>query len=516
MTADVAAEKNQSRDSRVYLAVLIGMAGQLIAQFLLQRLFAQHFGTSDEKDAYGFAMTLPMHVSAAVGGALAPVLVPMLGRSDEESGRDISGTIGGGLLIGTMLLSAFFWWQSVAVIQLMQPGLSPEKTELTARILRVLIWLLPANSLIGLLYAVLHANLRFGLPALAGVLGPVTTVLIVWQCGADGHVQIETVAWATLCGAIVSILIQLPQFVRLAAWPKFSESGRLLKSCSLLGTPVVLSSLILKVDPFVDRYLLSSLREGSLSRLDYALTFANAFIVLSSGTLSTVAFPRIARQSMGSREELQAEVAAAMRTLVRLILPAAAVLILFGPALIGDLLETGEFTADDTAAVSRLVRIFTVLLVGAGMGELCAKVLYAQQEVRIPLLVTAVAIGTGVVLKFLIVPEMGLSGLVAVTSGVFLGGSLLQLWVILRRLGRPVLSGLVRAVFRSILATGAACLVGALVLMIEFRFHSLVGLTLGGIVYLLVLARLDSEVWTVANSCLSKSRAVTTGDSEIG
>ena len=500
MTASVARDNANSRDSRVYLAVLLGMAAQLIAQFLLQRLFAQYFGTSLEKDAYGFAMTLPMHVSAAVTGALAPVLIPMLGRSDATSARSMVGTVFALTLISTTLLAIVFWWQSVAIIQLQQPGLSAEKLELTASIFRILIWLLPANATIGLLYAVLHANLRFVVPALAGVLGPATTVCIVWWCGADEQISIETVARATLAGAGVSILLQLPVFMSFVDVPRIQGSLMLLRSFAALGTPVMLSSIILKVDPFIDRYLVSSLPDGDLARLDYALNIANAFIILSSGTLSTVAFPRISKKSIHGAEELQAEVAAAVRTLVRLIVPAAAVLLLFSHQLIADLFQTGKFTAEDTAAVGTLVKVFALLLLGASLGELCAKVMYAMQQVRIPLLVTALAIGTGGILKILIVPHWGIISLVAVTSTVFVAASLVQLCVIYKLVGSSILSGMLPAFLRAAIATGAACGVGLITLAFDFRFSSLVGLLFGGIAYLAVLTTIDPEVWLVTKS----------------
>ena len=486
-------EQSANRGGRVYIAVLVGMVAQNVIQILLQMFFANQFGSSEEWDAYQTAITVPLNLSLMVTGTITPVLIPMLGKQAKNDASATATSVSAVVLFVTTLSAILLSFWSQPLLAALNPGFDQLKLIQTVSLFNILIWLLPANTLIGLVYAVLQANLRFNLSIIAGVVGPLTTFLFVWIAAHQKTLEVNTVAWAAVIGTLANLLVQIPAFIGYLSVNNLEKAMPVLQTLGRLSLPVAASSIVLKLDPLVDVYVLSGFY-GSLSHLRYALGVSTAFITLSSGTLSTVAFPRIAKKSIAERDEFQAEVASAIRALIRLVLPAVVVLVLFGNQLVQDLLQTGEFTAEDTIIVGHAVMILSLLLVGASLGELCSKVLYSLQNVRIPLIVTAVAIGSGALLKFLLVPQSGLMTLVTINGIVFLVASLVMLRILIRMIGPQIFKGTATTFLRSAVATSLAATAGSLFLIIDMRFNSLLGLVVGGIVYLLTLWVIDTEV----------------------
>lgn len=480
------------------------MISQLLVQFFLQRLFARYYGTSSEFDAYRAAMTLPIAVSAILAGTVTPVLIPVLGKTTSRV-RDglIALTLMPVLLI-TVVCSFLCFTFSRQLMHFLQPGFSDQLVTETALLFQIVIWLLPANTLIGLLHATLNARLNFFIPVIAGVVGPIVTVFIVLNCAQEGGIQV--VAWATLIGACVNICIQLPLVTSSFRFPPWMECRQHLRKMFYLSIPILLGMSVQKIDIFVDRYVLSFLDSGTLSRFDYATQIVTVFIVLASGTLSTVAFPRISQFSIDDRDNLTNEVANALKGLATLMIPSAIVLAVFGTDLVEDLFESGEFQHHDTILVGRTIACLSLMALGAGLGELCTKVMYALQETRIPLIITVGAITVSVILKLSLVPTLGLTALAVIMSFVYLTSSLVQLGVVLKFLGKGVFNGVAKTVAVSLLSGTLAAIAGYGILQFERPFSSLWGLMLGAVVYFAGTMTLDSAVRANVREAISFKR----------
>lgn len=495
---------SNAKVGRSYGIVLIGMISQLLVQFFLQRLFARYYGASSEFDAYRAAMTLPIAVSAILAGTLTPVLIPALGKTADRVRDGLVFLTLIPVLLITVACSFLCYTFSRELMHFLQPGFSDQLVTETAVLFQTVIWLLPANTLIGLLHATLNARLSFFIPVIAGVVGPIVTVFVVLNYAQDGGIQV--VAWATLIGACANICIQLPFITGTFQFPPWEECRVHLRKMFYLSIPILLGMSVQKIDIFVDRYVLSFLESGTLSRFDYATQIVTVFIVLASGTLSTVAFPRISQFSIDDRDNLTNEVANALKGLATLIIPAAIVLAVFGTHLVEDLFESGEFQHQDTILVGHTITCLSLMALGAGLGELCTKVMYALQETRIPLIITVGAISVSATLKLSLVPTMGLTALALIMSFVYLTSSLVQLCVVLKYLGKGVFKGVAKTVAVSLLAGMLAAVAGYGVSQLELPFGSLWGLVLGAVVYFASTLTLDSAVRANVRETISFKR----------
>lgn len=477
----------------MFVTVFSGMAIQVVLQFVLQVILAKTFGTAQEFDAYAAALTWPVAISALIATSIGPTLVSQLNRSLEVADRkQFAGAVLVLCAVVTSLLAAGLFACASPFLKWYLPEFSPELLETSVSLLRILVWLIPGNTFIGLFQSILHQDFEYSSPAIASALGPFFTVLCVAVFAPDYGIQ--AVALATLGGVLVNLLVQVPALVRRLSVLNFNHQRHRVVLLIMAALPIVGGMLAVRVDALIDPYVATQLEPGSLARLRYATQIVSIFLLLGSGTVSTIVFPKIAARSSGDRHEFVHEVSEAFRLMLAILLPSLVVLVCFGSALIKDLFERGEFTAADTSQVAVLINFLCGLLIGASLGEICAKTMYSLHDTRTPTLVGSFCVLVGVVIKLVIVPESGLVTLACLTSAIFLTSGLTQLFILVQRLGSGILTGALKSLPACFTASALAGLTGQAILWIDFPFASVAGLFAGAVVYVAALTRLDAPV----------------------
>jgi putative peptidoglycan lipid II flippase len=339
-----------------------------------------------------------------------------------------------------------------------------------------------------------HCLGRFAVSGLAGVVGNAVTLAVVWQRAGTGGM--ESVAQAVSIGAIVAFGLQMPWSEMVSrGWPVTPESQAALRRCCVLMLPLLLLLALTQIDPLLDRYLTSKLSPGSVSQLGYATRLAAAVLTLSTGGLAVVVFPALARHAADHDDDkLRAEIAAALRFLMLLLVPVVSALMWFGQPLIRDLLERGRFSPDDTRAVAVTLVVLCGMIVGGSLGEVATKVFFSRQNTRTPVVVGLIGFGVCVALKFAWVRTAGVVGLAAATSVFYLINAVTMLGLTARQLGLGIFRGVLGTVLRTVVGTAAAIGVGQLLLRTSLPCPSLWGAAVGGIALLVVLLLLRDEV----------------------
>lgn len=487
-----------AKSNRSYTVVFVGFAAQMLLQFALSVVLARIFGASLQMDAYRAALTLPIGLSAALAGSFGPVLIAMLSRQEPEFDRKaFAGTILAAMLTISILLAVIGSLTSESLMSALLPNYGPAEIAITARLFRVLVWLIPANTLIGLFQSLLNASLVFSVPAFAGIVGPLLTVGIVVKFGPSHGVYV--VAVATCAGAVLNLLVQVPSVLLRMSFPRGLIAKEQMQRAIWIAGPVLCGMLVLKVDPLVDRHVSSYLPTGRIAQLDWSYQVVTIFVMLASGTLSTVAFPRIATHATLGSESLADEIGRSLRALATLSMPAFAALIVFAEPLVRDIFERGEFTAADTAIVSSLVRIYAFFLIGAALGELCSKTMYAMHDSVTPTVIGTIGLTCGFILKLALVPTRGITTLVIISSAVYLVGGACQLAMLRSRTSSRIFRGLVVHVLKCLVATAAATLTGGAVLISGISFAGIAGLLAGAVVYFGTIILLDTETRSLAH-----------------
>jgi putative peptidoglycan lipid II flippase len=389
--------------------VMLGYVLSTVAGLAAQMLISRAFGTSSELDSYFAANRVPEFLFTIIsGGALASAFLPTFARFLTHGDRDGAWSLASSIInlvtIVLGLLSGLAALFAPGIVHLLAPGFSNvEQVELTTALLRVMLLSPLVFGVSGLLMATLNAHQHFVFPALAPAsyrLGQILGVLLLVR-----RMGIFGLAWGTVIGAMLHLLVQLPAFLRLKPklgtslglrLPAVHEVGRLL-------APRLLSVAVVQLNFVVNTIIASGQPEGSLA----ALTFAFALMIMPQAVIAqavgVASLPTFSAQvARGEWDALRNSVSSALRGVLYLALPASIGLVLLRRPLVTLLLERGLFDARSTELVAWALLWYAAGLIFHSLLEVVVRAFFAQYDTRTPVIVTTIAMSLNIALSLLL------------------------------------------------------------------------------------------------------------------
>lgn len=404
--------KNGNRQiARAAGVVMFAFGLSNVFGLIRQILVSREFGTSAELDAFNAASTYPdLIFSLVAGGALAsafiPTLTTFLTKNDREGGWYLSSVI---INLVFVILGTISFLSILAapwiVSTVLAPSYSPEMQALTVSILRILLIAPTIFGISGIFMGILNAHQSFIWPALAPSMLWIGMILgVVFLAPWIG---IYGLAWGYVLGAFLHLLIQLPAILRQAGRRYFftidihfaavREVGRLMGP-RLLGVAAV------QINFVVNTILATGMVVGSLASIKYAWAIMTMPQVIIAQSIAIAALPTFSTQvASGKIEEMRSSLAATLRGVIILSIPAMVGLIILRKPIIAALFQRGAFTVDSTELVAWALLWYAIGLLGHGGVEILSRAFYSMHDTKTPVLISIGAMGLNVVLSLLFV-----------------------------------------------------------------------------------------------------------------
>ncbi len=145
----------------------------------------------------------------------------------------------------------------------------------------------------------------------------------------------------------------------------------------------------------------SGLAVGSLSAIKYAWQIMTMPQVVIAQAIAIAALPTFSAQAAKHQtEQMRSSLAATLRGVIMLSLPATIGLILLRQPIIAALFQRGEFDARSTEMVSWALLWYTAGLVGHSVVEILSRAFYALHDTKTPVIVGTIAMGLNVLFSF--------------------------------------------------------------------------------------------------------------------
>jgi putative peptidoglycan lipid II flippase len=337
----------------------------------------------------------------------------------------------------------------------------PGKLELTVVLTRVMLPFIPMVALSVAMMGMLNSLRRFFIPALSPAMFNIATIAaaftLVPLMPHLGWPRIAGIAIGTLVGGVGQILLQWP-VLRREGWryaPVMDARDRGLREVLLLMAPGTIGLAAVQFNVFVNTVLATGQGTGAVSWLNYAFRIMYLPIGLFGASIGTAALPDIARHAATEdTAALRRTVSGALRLMLMLNIPATVGLVLLADPIVAMLLERGHFGPADTAATAAALMCYAPGLIGYSAVKIASPSFYSLRDSRTPVVASAIAVATNVVLNLVLVRVMGFRGLALGTSiAAILNAVVLLLWL-RRRLGGLEARDNARAI-RSIIAASA-------------------------------------------------------------
>jgi putative peptidoglycan lipid II flippase len=379
-------------------------AGMVMVAFLLSNLVGllrqmvvlNAFGTSGEMDAFTAANRVAETLfNLVAGGALASAFIPtftsLLTKDDRQGAWRLASAITNLILViltlAALLAAIFAPW---IVRYLLAPGFAadPAQEALTVQLMRLMLPSAVIFGLSGLVMGILNSYQVFFIPALAPAMYQVGMILgVLFLAPGMG---IFGLAWGVLLGAALHLLIQIPLVRRQRGHysltlgleqPDVREVGRLMGP-RLLGVAVV------QLNFWINIWLASLMVEGSVIGVSVAFMLMLMPQAAIAQSIAIAALPTFSAQAARSQMvEMRASLAATLRGILLLSLPASLGLILLRQPLIVLLYQRGEFTSRSTELVAWALLWYAAGLVGHSLVEILARAFYAMHDTKTPVFI---------------------------------------------------------------------------------------------------------------------------------
>ena len=390
--------------------VALGILLSRVVGLVRTRIFGHYLGTGDAADAFTTAFRIPNILQNLLGeGALSasfiPVYAGLLNKDDPESARKVARAIGALIALFTTLAVALGVLGAPWLTDLVAGGFEGEKRALTVRLVRILF---PGAALLVLsawCLGILNSHRRFFLSYAAPVSWNVAMIaaLLGWGPTSDPEQLVFYVAWGSVAGSLLQVLVQLPMVLKVLGGlvgPMRNVWHHVRIVLHNFG-PAVLSRGVVQISAYVDTLIASYLPTGGQSSLGYALTLYNLPVSLFGMSVSAAELPEMAGGEGTDAERagyLRERLRLGLRQIAFFVVPTTWTFVFLGHVVVGALYESGRFTAADTDYVWAILAGCSVGLLATTLGRLYSSTFYALHDTRTPSAFALVRVGTNVAL----------------------------------------------------------------------------------------------------------------------
>jgi putative peptidoglycan lipid II flippase len=396
----------------VMFAIVFGQLAGLARGIII----ANVFGASLELDAFYAANrvseTLFLLVAGgALGSAFIPTFTGLLAKDDKTSAWRLASALANAVTLTLSLLAALIALFAPQVVRYaLAPGLSaePEIFALTISLLRIQLISAVLFGLGGLIVGVLNAHQVFLVPALTPAMYQLG--IIFGALFLAPSMGIYGLAWGVVLGAVLYLLVQFPSILKLIAkrqlpitdhWSLGLHDSNV-RQVLLLMLPRLLGVAIVQLNFWVNTNLASRMDEGSVASLTYGFSLMLMAQAAIAQSVAIAAMPTFSAQhALGKLDEMRTSVAASLRGIFLMALPASIGLMILREPLISFLYQRGEFDEQDVQLVAWALLWYAAGLVGHSIMEVLTRAFYAQQDTKTPVLIGTIAMGLNVVFSIL-------------------------------------------------------------------------------------------------------------------
>ncbi len=396
----------------LFLAKLAAAAKEMVV--------AWRYGTGEIVDAYLFVFNIVSVPIAVWYSVLSAVLIPLLARLQLSDHRTVSRfrrELLGCTVLAGLAAGLFVWFALRLALASSSFGLPSETRALTMASVDWLIWLIPLGMIAHFGSVLLMARGRHT-NSLLEAAQPLTLLLLLLLLSSG---DIFVLIAGTLLGAFVQLTLTAALVGRgtIPARPQFSfTSPAWAEFGAGIGTMLV-AQLALALTPVVDQLFAADLGVGSISTLGYSNRVLGLFLSLGATAVGRATLPIFSRITHTNPAALAP---LARRWCLFMLVGGAIVWLLCWVAsgwIVQLLFERGAFSHRDTFAVSGLLQwglsqipFYYAMLVGS-------MAILSLGQFRMAAMLAILGLFVKIVLSFLLVPLLGLPGLMLSTSATW-------------------------------------------------------------------------------------------------
>ena len=445
--------------SRGVRSFTIGTAVSRVMGLLREMVFAHLFGASQSAaaDAFNVAFRIPnmlrdLFAETSLSAAFIPVLTAERAKSKEAQNR-LASNIFNVLFIVTGLVSVAGLLASPTLAKWIAFGFGkvPGKVALTAQLTAILFPFLLVISLGAWAMSYLNTEKSFFVPSVAPALFNLFSILVPvltfgWYV-AHGKEPIFGMAIGVLVGGLMQFLVQMPLVFRKGFHYSFYVSFRdpEFRRVMALFIPVAIGLAGPRINVLVNTILVTPLRQGSVSWLNYAYRIMQLPLGLFGVAVGTVTLQSLSRLVLDNDVvAVRSRLVDSLKMALFLTIPTSVLIAFLSRPVTRVIYQRGHFRPEDTLPTAVALVLYTLgIPFIAGLRNVAA-VYYAYKDARLPMVASLVSVALTIGLNVSLIRVLGFMIFPLSTSLA----AALNFWILMafvpKKIGRVEMGPLVR------------------------------------------------------------------------
>lgn len=399
-------------------------AAALAVQFLTTVLTAREFGTSAQMDAYTLAVSVPESLQyvlmlATLSVLFTPLWIDARVRFGDSEAWSMALSLLLILALGVLVLLPVLFLVMPTLMLWLAPGLTGTTRALAVTLSDILLPGLFYYATAGILLGLCYAYRDFKIAAL-------NTILFAALNLAAFVVSVQILRGGVL-GLMIGRLVVLVLLQIFLLWSALRLRRGTVVRLRLwhphVGTvltylpPYMFGALSGQLALLINRAFVSTLGEGSVAAWGYGQRLTDIPLAVLGAAFGATFLPDFAAH-VAARESDAARTSwlRALRRVLLALAPVTLIFVLAGEPLIALLFQRGSFDARSTHASAMVLAGLALGLPARGVGGLIVRGMPAFKTRVLPLLLSALATGTNILLDVSLISLLGLFGIALAAS----------------------------------------------------------------------------------------------------
>ena len=494
------AKPQSTKRSLLNIATIVAIATLLSKIFglLRQVAIAAAFGNGTAYGAYNFAYVIPGFLLILLGGINGPfhsAIVSVLAKRDRKEVAAIIDSI-------TTIVTGILLLVSIALVIFAEPlmhlvapglfipegvllakGITPEDIQnlkitkdIAIQQFQIMAPMAVLAGLVGIGFGALNAADAYWLPSVSPIFSSLTVLIgiggLFWTMGSKILLPENAVlggvvlAWATLAGAILQWLVQLPVQIKSGMGGfklRFDFDRPEVKEVMKIMIPATFSSGMLQINVWTDLFFASFIPNAAaaVSAMGYAGLLVQTPLGILSNVILVPLFPVLSQLTDPENwGELKQRIRQGLMLTALTMLPISAVMVALALPISEVVYERYAFDAEASKLTAVVLMAYSVgMFVYLGR-DVLVRVFYALGDGDTPFKISIVSIFLNGLFDYFLVQRFEAAGLVLATVAVNVISMLVMIYILDRRLdGMPLKSWsliILGLVIASILSGGAS------------------------------------------------------------
>lgn len=487
------------KKSKIIKSTIIIMVITLLSRFIgLFRdiLISHHFGATEYTDAYKLATAVPETIFMIVGLAISTTFLPMLSKVLIKDGKAEMNKFANNIINLLLVISILIF----VVSSLFPADIANILTD-DSKIIVVLIPLIKI-TLINILFlsinacftAILQVNEDFIIPSILGLFFnlPIILYLLIFK---DFNIYGLTIA--NVIGNFLRVVVQIPSLSKNGYRYRFfiDLKDKRIKAVVVLIVPVVIGAGANSLNMLINKSIASRIDTSMTTVLDNSQLLITMINTMITTSITTVIYPVLVNTiNEGKHKEFLNILSKTIIYLGILLIPITSGIIIYGEDVVRLLFFRGQYTETDVIFTGLALVGYSFGLFFTGARDILNSTLFSMGKTKITAKNGVIGVVINIILSVILSKSLGIQGIAIASSIAMMITAILLFISIIRIQGaidiKEIIVKNLKILVATIVMTIIILIINALTKDFNYIITLVFGVTIGGIVYLLIISKM--------------------------